>query len=140
MLLSNLDRLELEALKLENVKSGLPEGAKSHLRNWAVERTFFCNTRTLKALGVYVSRGFLELVHFPLSGDQPNEKYSQKLYFMKNFDSHIRHEKIAHHDCFYKNIYDYEYISPIGKVTVPQIIYLRISVPNSDAGCSNNYC
>lgn len=73
---------------------------------------------------MYVSRGFLELVHFPLSGDQPNEKYSQKLYFMKNFDSHIRHEKIAHHDCFYKNIYDYEYISPIGKVTVPQIIYL----------------
>ena len=76
---------------------------------------FFSPVRTLKALSGYVARGFLELIHMPLSGDQPNGEYSQKLYFKTNFDSHIRHEKVAHHDCFYRNMYDFEFISPIGE-------------------------
>lgn len=78
------------------------------------------HSRTLQALSLYVSRGFLELIFLPLSGDQPNEKFSQKLYFLKNFDSHIRLEKIAQHDCFYRSIYDFEYISPLGKMDKPE--------------------
>lgn len=76
----------------------------------------FVSFRTLLALDVYVRQGFLEIIYFPLSGDQPNEKRAQKLYFMKNFESHVRHENVAHHDCFYRSIYDYKFISPIGKL------------------------
>ena len=69
--------------------------------------------------------GFLELTHMPLSGDQPNDKFQQYLYFSKYFDSHVRHEKIAQHDCFYKNMYDYKFISMIDpdELIVPQEDY-----------------
>lgn len=69
---------------------------------------------------MYVQQGFVELLYFPLSGDQPNEKHAQKLYFMKNFESHVRHENIAHHDCFYRNMYDFKFISPIGELASEQ--------------------
>ena len=48
------------------------------------------------------SDGFLELIHFPLSGDQPNGWNHQYLYFNEQFESHVRHEKVAQHDCFYR--------------------------------------
>lgn len=73
--------------------------------------TYFCSRE-----------GYIELIHFTLSGDQPNDNIYQYIYLDKQFDSHIRHEKIAQHDCFYKNMYDYRYIAVIDpdEVIVPQ--------------------
>ena len=58
-----------------------------------------------------------------MSGDQPNDYLHQYFYLSKKFDSHIRHEKIAQHDCFYRNMYDYRFISVIDpdEVLVPQM-------------------
>lgn len=69
----------------------------------------------------------------PLSGDQPNDKAHQYLFFSTYFDSHVRHEKIAQHDCFYKNMYDYKYISMIDpdELIVPQNDYTIPAMLNS---------
>ena len=55
-----------------------------------------------KAMSYYRDEGFVEMTHFPLSGNQPNSWLHQHFYLHSRFTSHIRHEKLAQHDCFYR--------------------------------------
>jgi hypothetical protein len=74
-----------------------------------------------KVLNYYKSTGFLSLTPHSLAGHQPNLPMLQHWYLDKRRDNKRQNEVITYNDCFYRNMYKYEYIAllDVDEVIIP---------------------
>jgi len=74
-----------------------------------------------KVLDYYQSIGKIDVTHITLPGDEPNLPIFQHKYFVNNVAQQCYNELIAYNDCFYKNLYSYDYIVPldVDEIIVP---------------------
>ncbi len=63
-----------------------------------------------KVFNYYKAASFLDVRRLPLPGGQPTSALHEHVFVSGRVKSHIRHEKVAQHDCFYRNIYNYRYV------------------------------
>lgn len=66
-----------------------------------------------KVLNYYQSIGKVDVTHITLPGDEPNLPILQHQYLLNNMDQQCFNELIAYNDCFYRNLYSYDYIVPL---------------------------
>ena len=63
-----------------------------------------------KVLYYYATRGLVLFTKTTLPGNQPNEPILQNKYLKEAYYAEIYNEDIHLNDCFYRNIYRYEYV------------------------------
>ncbi|XP_071053609.1 uncharacterized protein [Onthophagus taurus] len=63
-----------------------------------------------RLLNYYEKKGFVEVIESSLPGKYPNHKYLQNIYLEKYPGVKELVEMIYYNDCFYKNIYNHDYI------------------------------
>ena len=75
-----------------------------------------------KVLNYYATKGLVVLSKTTLPGNQPNEPILQNKYLKEAYYPEIYNEIIHLNDCFYRNIYRYEYIvnEDIDDVVMPR--------------------
>lgn len=75
-----------------------------------------------KVLNYYKSTGFLVVTKHTLAGHQPNLATLQHWYLAKRRDNKRQNEVITYNDCFYRNMYKYQYIAllDIDEVIIPK--------------------
>ena len=75
-----------------------------------------------KVLNYYKSTGFLVLTPHTLAGHQPNLAGLQHWYLARRKDNKRQNEVITYNDCFYRNMYQYEYIAllDVDEVIIPK--------------------
>ena len=75
-----------------------------------------------KVLNYYKSTGFLVVTPHTLAGHQPNLDILQHWYLAKRKDNKRQNEVITYNDCFYRNMYKYQYIAllDVDEVIIPK--------------------
>jgi len=75
-----------------------------------------------KVLNYYATKGLVVLSKTTLPGNQPNEPILQNKYLKEAYYPEVYNEVIHLNDCFYRNIYRYEYIvnEDIDDVVMPR--------------------
>lgn len=74
-----------------------------------------------KVFKYYQERGQVEIIPMTLAGGDPNASRLRTLYFERNFVREYLYNTLVLNDCFYKNMYQYNYIvlSDIDEVIMP---------------------
>ena len=78
-----------------------------------------------QVLEYYKRRGKVEVLPFTYCEDQPNVPSLQHLYITENKDINIMNEDVSLNDCFYRNMYKYDFIVALDldEVIVPRKEY-----------------
>ncbi|XP_037091567.1 uncharacterized protein LOC119111841 [Pollicipes pollicipes] len=63
-----------------------------------------------KVLRHYQQEGLVEVTPLTLAGEQPNMSPLQRLYLRKKVTNKRQSELVPYNDCFYRNLYMYEYV------------------------------
>ncbi|XP_037077783.1 uncharacterized protein LOC119098840 [Pollicipes pollicipes] len=63
-----------------------------------------------KVLRHYQEEGLVEVTPLTLAGEQPNLSPLQRLYLRKKVVNRRQSELVPYNDCFYRNLYRYEYV------------------------------
>ncbi|XP_043216253.1 uncharacterized protein LOC122378809 [Amphibalanus amphitrite] len=64
-----------------------------------------------KVLRYYQRQGLVEVTPLTLAGEQPNLSPLQRLYLSKMITNRRQSELVPYNDCFYRNLYRYEYVA-----------------------------